>query len=371
MNFIPVNKPLITKQDAKCVFETVKSGWISSSGKKIRLFENNLSKFVNRKFGCAVSNGTAALEIAVKSLGLKKNDEIIIPSFTIISTAISIIKNNLKPVLVDSDLSTWNIKISDIEKKITKRTKALMIPHIYGFPCDMNKILKICRKHKIYLIEDAAEMIGQKYNNLPCGSFGDISTFSFYANKHITTGEGGMIFTNNSKLFKKFISYRNLNFGTKNRFDHDEISWNYRYTNMQAALGLNQLKRINNIIKKKRQIGNFYFENLKKNENIMIQPKEISYAKNIYWVFGIIIKKNGKYLRSNVQDKLLKKGIETRRFFWPMHKQKIFKKMKIFRNGSYPVSELMSENGFYIPSGLNLKIRELKYITETINKILK
>ena len=246
-----------------------------------------------------------------------------------------------------------------------------MIPHIYGFPCDMNKILKICRKHKIYLIEDAAEMIGQKYNNLPCGSFGDISTFSFYANKHITTGEGGMIFTNNSKLFKRFISYRNLNFGTKNRFDHDEISWNYRYTNMQAALGLNQLKRINNIIKKKRQIGNFYFENLKKNENIMIQPKEISYAKNIYWVFGIIIKKNGKYLRSNVQNKLLKKGIETRRFFWPMHKQKIFKKMKIFRNGSYPVSEFMSENGFYIPSGLNLKIRELKYITETINKILK
>ena len=177
--------------------------------------------------------------------------EIIIPSFTIISTANSIIKNNLKPVLVDSDLSTWNIKISDIEKKITKRTKALMIPHIYGFPCDMNKILKICKRHRIYLIEDAAEMIGQKYNNLPCGSFGDISTFSFYANKHITTGEGGMIFTNNPKLYKKFVAYRNLNFGTKNRFDHDEISWNYRYTNMQAALGLNQLKRINNIIKKR------------------------------------------------------------------------------------------------------------------------
>ena len=201
-----------------------------------------------------------------------------------------------------------------------------MIPHIYGFPCDMNKILKICRKHKIYLIEDAAEMIGQKYNNLPCGSFGDISTFSFYANKHITTGEGGMIFTNNSKLYKRFISYRNLNFGTKNRFDHDEISWNYRYTNMQAALGLNQLKRINNIIKKKRQIGNFYFENLKKNENIMIQPKEISYAKNIYWVFGIIIKKNGKYLRSNVQNKLLKKGIETRRFFGRCTNKKYSKK---------------------------------------------
>ncbi len=371
MNFIPVNSLLITNEDAKCVFKTVKSGWISSSGKNIKKFEQNLSKFVNRKFGCAVSNGTAALEIAVKSLDLKKNDEIIIPSFTIISTANSIIKNNLKPVLVDSDLSTWNIKISDIEKKITKQTKALMIPHIYGFPCDMDKILKICRKHKIYLIEDAAEMIGQKYKNLPCGSFGDISTFSFYANKHITTGEGGMIFTNKSKLHKKFIAYRNLNFGTKNRFDHDEVSWNYRFTNMQAALGLNQLKRINKIVKRKREIGNFYYENLKNNKNILIQPKEVNFAKNIYWVFGIILKKNSKNSRSTIQKKLLKKGIETRRFFWPMHRQTIFKKMKIFQKGNYPNSEFMSENGFYIPSGINLNKDELKYITKTINYILR
>ena len=371
MNFIPVNTPLITNQDAKSVFETVKSGWISSSGKNIKLFENNLSKFVNRKFGCAVSNGTAALEIAVKSLDLKKNDEIIIPSFTIISTANSIIKNNLKPVLVDSDLSTWNIKISDIEKKITKRTKALMIPHIYGFPCDMNRILKICKKHKIYLIEDAAEMIGQRYKNLPCGSFGDISTFSFYANKHITTGEGGMIFTNNSKLYKKFIAHRNLNFGIKNRFDHNDISWNYRLTNMQAALGLSQLKRINKIIKRKREIGDFYYENLKNNENIFIQPKKISYARNIYWVFGIILKKKSKNFRAIIQKELLKKGIETRRFFWPMHKQTVFKKLKVFKKGNYPNSEFMSQNGFYIPSGLNLNNKELRYITKTINRILK
>jgi len=370
MNFIPVNTPLITNQDAKCVFEIVKSGWISSSGKNIKLFENKLSKFVNRKYGCAVSNGTAALEIAVKSLGLKKNDEIIIPTFTIISTANSIIKNNLKPILVDSDLSTWNIKISDIEKKITKKTKALMIPHIYGFPCDMNEILRICKKHKIYLIEDAAEMIGQKYNNLPCGSFGDISTFSFYANKHITTGEGGMLFTNNSKLYKKFIAYRNLNFGIKNRFDHNEISWNYRFTNMQAALGLSQLKRVDQIIKKKRDIGDYYYEKLKNNKNIIIQPKEMVYAKNIYWVFGIILKKKKKNFREIIQKKLLKEGIETRRFFWPMHKQTIFKKMRIFKKQSYPNSEFMSQNGFYIPSGLNLSYKELNYITKTINKIL-
>ena len=246
-----------------------------------------------------------------------------------------------------------------------------MIPHIYGFPCDMNRILKICKKHKIYLIEDAAEMIGQKYKNLPCGSFGDISTFSFYANKHITTGEGGMIFTNNSKLYKKFLAHRNLNFGIKNRFDHNDISWNYRLTNMQAALGLSQLKRIDRIIKRKREIGDFYYENLKNNENILIQPKKISYARNIYWVFGIILKKKSKNFRAIIQKELLKKGIETRRFFWPMHKQTVFKKMKVFKKGNYPNSEFMSQNGFYIPSGLNLNNKELKYITKTINRIIK
>jgi perosamine synthetase len=371
VNFIPVNTPLITKEDALSVFQTVKSGWISSSGKNIELFEKKLSKYVNRKYGCAVSNGTAALEIAVKSLGLKRNDEIIIPSFTIISTANAIIKSNLKPVLVDSDLSTWNIDISSIEKKITKKTKALMIPHIYGFPCDMNKILKICKKYKIYLIEDAAEMIGQTYQAKPCGSFGDISTFSFYANKHITTGEGGMIFTNSSKLIRKFKAYRNLNFGIKNRFNHDEISWNYRFTNMQAALGLSQLKRIKKIIKRKREIGDFYHKSLKNNKNIIIQPKKISYANNIYWVFGIIIKKNKNNLRKKIQKRLLDNGIETRRFFWPMHKQKIFKEMKIFKKEKFPNSEFMSENGFYIPSGINLKNNELRYITKTINRILK
>ena len=198
---IPVSSPVITNNDARYVYKVTKSGWVSSSGKEINLFEKKLSKLVNRKYACAVSSGTAALEIAVKSLGLKKNDEIIMPSFTIISNAISIIKNHAKPVLVDSDMSNWNINIENIKKKITKKTKALMIPHIYGFPCEMDKILNICKKYKLYLIEDAAEMIGQTYKNKPCGSFGDISTFSFYANKHITTGEGGMVFTNNKNFF--------------------------------------------------------------------------------------------------------------------------------------------------------------------------
>ena len=369
--FIPVNEPVVTNSDAKSVYKTVKSGWISSTGNKINEFEKQLAKITKRKFCCCVSSGTAALEIAMKSLNINKKSEVIMPTFTIISNANAIIKSFAKPVLIDSDPVTWNIKIEDIEKKISKKTKAIMLPHIYGFPNNMDKILKICKKYSLYLIEDAAEMIGQKFRGKPCGSFGDISTFSFYANKHITTGEGGMIFTNSLKLFKKFKAYRNLNFGIKNRFDHDEISWNYRFTNMQAALGLSQLKRIKKIIKRKKEIGGFYYDNLKYNKNIIIQPKKTNYANNIFWVFGILLKKNNNNFKEKIQKKLLKKGIETRRFFWPMHKQKIFKKMKIFKNEKFLNSEFMSQNGFYIPSGINLKNNELRYITKTINEILK
>lgn len=368
--FIPVNTPLITNKDALEVFETVKSGWVSSSGRKIEKFENKIAKYVKRKFACAVSSGTAALEIAVKALELKKNDEVIMPAFTIISNAIAIIKNGAKPILIDSDLETWNLDISKIEKKINRRTKAIMLPHIYGFPCDMEKIEKICKKYNLYLIEDAAEMIGQNYKKKPCGSFGDISTFSFYANKHITTGEGGMLLTNNKKLFNKIKSLRNLSFGTSNRFDHDDISWNYRFTNMQAALGLSQLNRINEIIKHKRFIGNFYYNKLKNNKKIILQKNSVSFAKNIYWVFGVLLKNKQKKNRDYIQKKLLKKGIETRPFFWPMHKQTIFKKLGYFKNQKFKNSEYLSSSGFYLPSGINLKKKELEYVIKNLNNII-
>ena len=366
---IPVSSPVITDSDAKYVYKVTKSGWVSSSGKEISLFEKKLSKLVNRKYACAVSSGTAALEIAVKSLNLKKNDEIIMPTFTIISNAISIIKNHAKPVLIDSDINSWNINIDNIKKKITKRTKALMIPHIYGFPCEMDKILNICKKYKLYLIEDAAEMIGQTYNNKPCGSFGDISTFSFYANKHITTGEGGMIFTNNKDYYKKFNSFKNLSFGKKDRFNHSDISWNYRITNMRAALGVSQVNRLNKIIKKKKEIGKFYYEKFKNNKNLIIQPIKFDYAENIFWIYGIVLKKGSKKNRQEIQKRLLRLNIDTRPFFWPMHKQDIFKKMGFFKKEKHPVSEFLSNNGFYIPSGIDLSYKKLNYIADSINKL--
>ena len=200
--FIPVSKPHVSKQDIKSINKVIKNGWISSDGPEVKIFEKNFSKKINRRYSVAVSNGTAALEIAIKALGIKKSDEVIIPNFTIISNAIAVIKQNAKPVLIDCDINRWNMKVEDIEKKITKKTKAIMVTHIYSFANDMEKIIKICKKNKIFLIEDAAEVIGLKYKNKMCGSFGDISTFSFYANKQITTGEGGMISTNDYKLFE-------------------------------------------------------------------------------------------------------------------------------------------------------------------------
>ena len=367
---IAVNTPIITSRDALEVYETVKSGWISSSGSKINEFEKKLAKFANRKFSCCVSSGTAALEIAVRSLGIGRNDEVIMPTFTIISNANAIIKNFAKIILIDSDPLTWNINIDHIKNKISSKTKAIMLPHIYGFPNDMKKIMSICKNYGLYLIEDSSEMIGQKFNNIPCGSFGDISTFSFYANKHITTGEGGALLTNNKKLNEKIIKLRNLSFGKKNRFNHTDLSWNYRFTNIQASLGLSQLKRINDVIKRKREIGNFYYNNFKKNTNVIIQPNKLEYASNIYWVFGIILKNKFYNKRQEIQKKLLRKNIETRPFFWPMHKQNIFIKMGLFKGESYPIAENLAKNGFYLPSGVGLKNNQLKYIVKIVNEML-
>ena len=365
----PVSKPFITKKDIYAVNKTLKSGWISSSGTEIKKFEENFSKYVERKYSVTVSNGTAALEIAIKALGIKKDDEVLIPNFTIISNALAVIRQNAKPVLIDCNHENWNIKIDDIEKKINKKTKAIIITHIYSFPNDMDKILKICKKHKILIIEDAAEVLGLSYKNKKCGSFGDISTFSFYANKQITTGEGGMISTNSEKLYKKCKSLKNLCFGKINRFNHDDLGWNYRLTNMQASLGLSQLNNIKNIVKKKIEIGSRYYKNLQFNNDIQILPPSNSFSKNIYWVVGIVIK-NKKMTALNLSKKLSKFGIETRPFFWPMHQQSIFKKLGLFKNQKYPNSSHISKYGLYLPSYFELKKKEIDKISKTLQKIL-
>ena len=369
--FIPVNIPRLYKDEKNNVTECIRTNWISSEGKFVKIFEENFSKFNRRKYGIALSSGTAALEVAVKSLNLKKNSEVIIPSFSIISTALCVIKLGLKPVLVDCEISTWNVNPNEILKKINKRTSAIIITHIYGLPVDLAKVLRIAKQKNIKIFEDTAELIGQKYKKKICGSFGDLSTFSFYANKHITTGEGGMIVTNDKKLYEKCKSLRNLSFSKSyfDRYNHNDIGWNYRMTNLQAALGCGQLKNIQKIIKRKREIGDLYYEKLKNNKNLILQKKKTKYSKNIYWVFGILIKDKNKFDRNSVMKKLLKHGIDTRPFFLSMNKQNIFIKKKIFNKIKMPNSEYLSKNGFYVPSGLGLKNSEINYICLMLNKI--
>tara|TARA_B100001123_G_scaffold448026_1_gene607513 strand:+ start:1142 stop:2266 length:1125 start_codon:yes stop_codon:yes gene_type:complete len=366
---VPVNEPYLFGNEKKYLLKCLKDGYISSSGKFVKKFEEKFAKRVNRKFAISVSNGTAALQLAFEALNIKKKEEVILPSFTIISCVLPVIRSGAIPVLVDSDPNTWNMDVSKIEKKITSRTRAIIAPHIYGLPIDMDPLLKIAQKYKLKVIEDAAEVLGLKYKNKECGSFGDVSTFSFYANKHVTTGEGGMIVTNNPQIAEKCKSLRNLCFNNKKRFVHYDLGWNYRFTNMQAAVGIAQLEKLNQFILKKRKIGKIYNKGLSKIKAFNIPLERKKYAQNIYWVYGIVIKKNSTISLDILMRKLKKYGVDTRNFFWPLHKQPILKKMGFFKNIKLPVAEHLSKNGLYIPSGLAISLSQQKFVINKIKKI--
>ena len=367
---IPVNKPSFIGNESKYLIDCIKSGWISSDGKYVSKFEKLFANFVSRKFSTTVTNGSVALEIAIKALKLKAGSEVILPTFTIISCCNAIIKAGLKPVLVDCHQDTFNMNVNQVKEKINKKTSAIMMVHIYGITVDVDKILSLAKKYKLKVIEDAAEVHGQKYKNKPCGSFGDISTFSFYVNKHITTGEGGMIVTNNEKIFKNVLNLKNLYFGKGlNRFKHNGIGSNQRFTNLQASIGLAQLEKIKQIVKKKLLIGNYYTKKLSLISNKINLPlTSVKYCKNIHWVYGVVIKDNIKLNASRAITILKKNGIDCRPFFYPMHIQPIYKKMKIFDNTKFPISEKISKKGFYIPSGLGITRGEQDVV---INKIIE
>jgi perosamine synthetase len=351
--FIPVNTPLLNGNEEKYLLECIRTGWISSEGPFIKQFEQNFSAYISRNEGIAVANGSGALDIAVQALKIGFGDEVIIPTFTIISPTQSIVRAGATPVLVDSDPITWNMDVTQIEAKITNRTKAILVVHIYGLPVDMDPVVDLCKKYNLFLIEDAAEMHGQTYKGKKCGSFGDISTFSFYPNKNITTGEGGMILVDDPDLAERCRKLRNLAFeSTGRRFIHHELGWNYRMTNMQAALGLAQLESIEHHIIKKREIGKIYQTGFKDLKNFQLPLEKTEYAENIYWVFGLIA--DSQELCDSTVMKLNSNGIGTRPFFWCMHEQPVFKKMGLFLNENYPVAEKLARNGFYLPSGLGL-----------------
>lgn len=365
--FIPVNEPIFTGNEKKYLNECIDTGWVGSDGPFVEKFEESLAKYCNREYVSLVSNGSAALEIAFKALNIRDGDEIIMPSHTIISCAAAITKLGALPVLIDSD-ETWNMNVDLIEQKITNKTKAILAVHTYGFPVDMDKVISLANKHNLYVVEDAAEMIGQKYKDKECGSMGDISIFSFYPNKHITTGEGGACLTNNKDLIDRCNYYKNLCFEVP-RFVHTDIGWNYRFSNVQAAIGLAQLEKLEEHIEKKRKIGYRYTELLSNNDNFTLQPVKLGYAENIWWVFGILITNTSSQNARNVIDILSNRNIGSRPFFYPIHKQPVYKNIKSFQEIKHPVSENLAQNGFYIPSGLALTEEDIEIVAAEVNAI--
>ena len=366
---IPVNEPLLNGNEKKYLIECIETGWISSEGPFIKKFEEQFSSKINKKHGIAVCNGTAALEIAVEALGIKKGDEVIMPSFTIISCASSIIKSGAIPVLVDSDIHTWNMNVSEIESKITSKTKAIMVVHIYGLTVDMDPVITLAKKYDLKIIEDSAEAHGQTYKGKPCGSFGDVSVFSFYPNNLITTGEGGMILTDDDSVAEKLRSLRNLCFTAHKRFVHEELGWNMRMTNVQAAIGVAQLERWDESIARKKEIGKLYTELLKDVKGIQLPIEKTAYCDNVYWVYGILLTDKSK-TAEQVMKLLADKGIGTRPFFYPMHLQPVLRKMGLYKSESYTNAENLYHSGFYLPSGLALTNEQIHEVATILKEIL-
>ena len=371
MGFIPVNEPLLDGNEKKYLCECIDTGWISSEGPFVKEFENRMSKSAGRKYGVAVANGTAALEVAAMAVGIGEGDEVIMPTFTIISCAMAVTKLGGIPVLVDSDIHTWNMNVEEIERKITKRTKAIMMVHLYGLPADVDKIMELAKKYELKVIEDAAEMHGQTYQGRPCGSFGDISVFSFYPNKHITTGEGGMVVTDSEELAERCRSLRNLCFRKDVRYVHDEISDNYRFTNLQAAVGLAQIERLEEFVERKRNMGRFYTERLQDLPGIILPLEKTDSAENIYWVYGIVLERESEVSNQEIQKMLAEEGIGSRTFFWCMHEQPVYQRQGLFAGERYEGAEYLARKGFYIPSGLALTKEQMEEVADKVRKVIQ
>jgi perosamine synthetase len=371
VSFVPVNEPLLNGNEEKYLTECVRTGWISSEGPFVGKFESQFSARVGRRHGVAVANGSVALDAAIVALGIGPGDEVILPTFTIISCAAAVARAGAVPVVVDCDPITWNMKVGDIEARITARTKAIMVVHIFGLPVDMQPVLALAEKHGLKVIEDAAEMHGQTYRGKPCGSFGHLSVFSFYPNKHITTGEGGMIVTDDDALADRCRSLRNLCFKPEQRFLHDELGWNLRMTNLQAALGVAQLERLDEFVKIKRRMGARYSELLKDVPGLQIPLARTDYADNIYWVYALVLDDDVPFDAKEAMSRLAKKGVGTRPFFWPMHEQPVLRRMGWFGHERYPVAERIARRGFYVPSGMALTDEQMQRVAAAVGEILQ
>jgi len=428
---IPVNEPLLNGNEKKYLAECIDTGWISSVGPFVKEFEKQFGSYLGLPPGIAVCNGTAALEAAMYGLGIGKDDEVVMPSFTIISCAIAVIRLGAKPVLVDIEPETWTMDVLKVQELLERKTrskrfrvKAIMPVHIYGHPVNMDLIFRLARKYDLKIVEDAAEVHGAEYFSrevnskvgsdksqetgekgrewrahskeysvankgrkeefvppnsslasngcrwLKCGAMGDVASFSFYANKIITTGEGGMVVSRNLKVLERAASYRNLCFNPEKRFYHKELGYNFRMTNLQAAVGVAQMERIEEFIALKRSLGMYYRQRLADIPGVRFQVEK-PWAKSVYWIYAIQLEPDLGVDAQVVMDRLKKQGVGTRPFFIGLHAQPSLKRLGLFHGEKYPCTDQSSKYGFYLPSGMTLTERKIDEVCDILQDVLK
>jgi len=365
---IPVFEPLIGKEEFKNVNDCLETNWISSAGKYISQFEKSFANFHGVKHAIALSNGTAALEVALHASGIKKGDEVIVPSFTIISVAVAVMRLGAIPRFADVELDTWNIDPSYIESLINRKTRAIIAVHSFGHPAAIDKILDIAQSHQLKVIEDTAEALGSKYKDKLCGTFGDIGTFSLYANKLITTGEGGILITNNDDYALLARKYINLYFGQTERFSHEDLGFNFRMTNIQASIGCAQIEKIDFYSSEKIRIGKIYEEKISYLENFSFQ-KTLPNTHHVYWMYTLLASDSLNLSGFEIVRLLKERGVDSRQLFKGLHLQKPLKRFLLKDQKKLTVTEHLYEKGFYLPSSLKLTEKDIEFILDTLNDV--
>jgi perosamine synthetase len=362
---IPVCEPTLSGNELKYVSQCIESNWISSAGRFIIDFEREFAKVCGTKYGVATTSGTTALHLALVTMGLGPGDEVIVPTFTMIASANTVCHTGATPVLVDSEMETWNMDVSKIEEKITENTKAIMPVHTYGHPCDMDAVMALADKYELFVLEDAAEAHGAFYKGKRVGSIGDAACFSFYANKIITTGEGGMITTNNEELYQKAANIRDHAFSNDRHFWHKYLAFNFRMTNMQAAIGLAQVERFDELVQSRIENAKIYSSLLKDVPGI-VTPPSTEGIKNVFWMYSILVEDEFGIPRDELRARLAKLGIETRTFFIPIHLQPLY--FEKYKNESFPNAEELCLRGMYLPSSSNLTEMDIELICDSLVK---
>ncbi len=366
---IPVMSPVFNGNELKYVTECIKTNWISSQGSFISQFEEKFRDYLGVPHALAVSNGTTALHLAVLSLGIGPGDEVLVPDLTFAASINSVLYAGAVPVLVDVDKDTWTMSLESVKKALTPKTKALMPVHLYGHPCDMGPLVEFARQNGLFIIEDCAESLGSEYNGKLTGTYGDVGAFSFFGNKTITTGEGGMVVFKDRSSYELAAVLRDHGMSKEKRYWHEHIGFNYRMTNLQAAIGVAQMERVEETVVAKRSLAKRYNELIKK-QNLVTTPPEASWAKNSYWLYTVLLNNGMEKKRETIMKSMLLNGIDTRPVFYPLHEMPVYSNY-VLKNETYSVTSEISARGLSLPSSKELNFDQQSLIVRILGDVIQ